>query len=165
MREAFVGLLQELHSKGLIKARTKWMDTRPIFEKISDTLTFVANLGRLHWSFWDLVEEERRKLKLQREQVIDVLTAKKFAIDDGTKFEEFAKFVQTTMATTHSISEENLETILKISRQLRRKNARKTVMQMSGGLFVHRMISGLCLKNWTTHLLELMISGKMFVLV
>ncbi|VVT49651.1 uncharacterized protein SAPINGB_P002375 [Magnusiomyces paraingens] len=112
VREAFVGLLQELHSKGLIKARTKWMDTRPIFEKDQRYIDICGQPGSTPLElFWDLVEEERRKLKLQREQVIDVLTAKKFAIDDGTKFEEFAKFVQTTMATTHSISEENLETI------------------------------------------------------
>lgn len=136
VREEFAALLQELHQQGQIKASTKWMNIRQVFENDKRYIEICGQPGSTPLElFWDIVEEEGRKLKLQREQVIDLITAKRFTVDDNTPFDSFAQFVRTTMAETHkdaaaadSISQSNLETIfvdIKLSEARKREEDRQ----------------------------------------
>lgn len=91
-RTAFVSLLTELHSQGAIRASTKWSDLRSRFANDPRYIALCGLPGSTPLElFWDIVEEERRALNLQREQVIDLLTAKRFPLD--ASFAEFAEFV------------------------------------------------------------------------
>lgn len=73
-RENFIQLLKELRSQGKIKANSKWMNIRPLFQ---DDPRYVAILGQPGSSpldlFWDMVEEEERSLRGPRNDVLDVL--------------------------------------------------------------------------------------------
>jgi pre-mRNA-processing factor 40 len=73
-RDRFVELLQDLRSKGKIKANTSWMTILPEFE---DDPRYVAVLGQAGSTpldlFWDIVEEEERALRGRRNDVYDVL--------------------------------------------------------------------------------------------
>lgn len=73
-RDKFIELLQELRSKGKIKAGTKW---KVILPEIEQDPRYVAMLGQAGSTpldlFWDLVEEEERALRGRRNDVYDVL--------------------------------------------------------------------------------------------
>lgn len=73
-RERFIELLQELRSRGKIKAGSKWMDIHPLIE---NDPRYVAMLGQDGSTpldlFWDMVEEEERSLRGPRNDVLDVL--------------------------------------------------------------------------------------------
>lgn len=114
IREAFVELLQDLHKAGKIKAGTRWVEIRSLFEKDPRYTDICGQPGSTPLElFWDIVEEEGRKLRLQREQVIDLITAKRFKVDDQTEYQEFAQFVKTNRnQNSDPISDDNLKTIL-----------------------------------------------------
>jgi pre-mRNA-processing factor 40 len=73
-RDRFTELLQDLRSRGEIKAGSKWMD---IYPKIQNDPRYTAMLGQPGSTpldlFWDVVEEEERALRGPRNDVLDVL--------------------------------------------------------------------------------------------
>jgi len=73
-RDAFIGLLREKRSQGLLKAGTKWSTLLP---QIEDDPRYVAMLGQSGSTpldlFWDMIEEEERALRGRRNDVYDVL--------------------------------------------------------------------------------------------
>lgn len=73
-RDKFLELLKELRSQGKIKAGSKWMNIRPIFQ---DDPRYQAILGQSGSTpldlFWDMLEEEERSLRGPRNDVLDVL--------------------------------------------------------------------------------------------
>jgi len=80
-RDAFIGLLREKRSQGLIKAGTKWSTLLP---QIEDDPRYVGMLGQSGSTpldlFWDMVEEEERALRGRRNDVYDVLEVSAFLL-------------------------------------------------------------------------------------
>ena len=73
-RDNFLELLQDLRSRGKIKAGSKWMTVLP---EVEEDPRYVALLGQAGSTpldlFWDMVEEEERALRGRRNEVYDVL--------------------------------------------------------------------------------------------
>jgi pre-mRNA-processing factor 40 len=73
-REKYLELLKEVRSQGKIKAGSKWMDIRPLFQ---DDPRYQGILGQAGSTpldlFWDMLEEEERSLRGPRNDVLDVL--------------------------------------------------------------------------------------------
>lgn len=73
-RDAFMGLLREKRSQGLIKAGAKWSMLLP---HIEDDPRYVGMLGQSGSTpldlFWDMIEDEERALRGRRNDVYDVL--------------------------------------------------------------------------------------------
>jgi pre-mRNA-processing factor 40 len=73
-REKYLELLKEVRSQGKIKAGSKWMDIRPLFQ---DDARYQGILGQAGSTpldlFWDMLEEEERSLRGPRNDVLDVL--------------------------------------------------------------------------------------------
>ena len=73
-RDAFVELLKEQRSQGLIKAGTKWSSLLP---QVEEDPRYVGMLGQSGSTpldlFWDMLEEEERALRGRRNDVYDVL--------------------------------------------------------------------------------------------
>lgn len=73
-RDQYNDLLKDLRSAGKIKAGTKWSDVHDLIE---DDPRYVAMLGQSGSTpldlFWDMVEEEDRSLRNNRNDVLDVL--------------------------------------------------------------------------------------------
>lgn len=95
-RRAYVELLEDLRKQGKIVAKTKWTD---IFPLIKEDHRYIAICGLPGSSplelFWDIVEEEQRKLKIQTELVLDILAAKRKAIDATTTFDQFLNWIRS----------------------------------------------------------------------
>ncbi|ODQ64702.1 hypothetical protein NADFUDRAFT_43006 [Nadsonia fulvescens var. elongata DSM 6958] len=95
-REAFVGLLNELHDNGHINFNTKWSDIYPI---VKDDQRFINICGQTGSSplelFWDVVEEEERKLRTLREICLDIIASKRFNVSESTLFSDFSNLIRT----------------------------------------------------------------------
>lgn len=111
IRQAFVELIEDLRSQGKIKAGTKWTDVLSLFEEDPRYLDICGQPGSSPLElFWDITEEEERKLKLQRELVLDVITLKRFPVNSDTPFDKFAQVVGSDSRGV-DISPSNLEAI------------------------------------------------------
>jgi pre-mRNA-processing factor 40 len=106
-RDAYKELLNELLQKGTIKAGSKWQDVFPVlrhdprFEKYlgvpgSDPLDL----------FWDVVEDEERKLRSKRNDALDVLEEQRWEMTLDTKPDEFAKVLRSHPRTASFTDEE-----------------------------------------------------------
>ena len=116
-RDAFVSLLREKRSAGLIKAGTKWSVLLP---QIEEDPRYVNMLGQSGSSpldiFWDMLEEEERALRGRRNEVYDVLEVscvitnlfasltnasqdKRFEVTSKTNFDEFLEIMLTDRRT------------------------------------------------------------------
>lgn len=115
VREAFIKLLQSLRQQGHIKVGTKWIEVRPMFENDERYINICGQAGSTPLElFWDMVQDEERSLKLQREQVIDLITAKKFVVNENTPYPEFEEFVKVNWAQhADPISDHSLQTIFR----------------------------------------------------
>lgn len=73
-REKFMELLKELRSQGKIKAGSKWMNIRPLFQEDPRYQAILGQAGSTPLDlFWDMLEEEERSLRGPRNDVLDVL--------------------------------------------------------------------------------------------
>ncbi|OQE31457.1 hypothetical protein PENSTE_c001G00606 [Penicillium steckii] len=100
-RDKFLELLKELRSQGKIKAGSKWMNIRPIFQ---DDPRYQAILGQSGSSpldlFWDMLEEEERSLRGPRNDVLDVLDDKRFEVTTSTPYDEFSSMMTADRRTS-----------------------------------------------------------------
>lgn len=118
IRQAFCELLESLRAEGKIKAGTKWTSVLPLFQEDQRYLDICGQPGSSPLElFWDITEEEDRKLKLQRELVLDVVTAKRFAVDSEASLEMFVKVVSSDSRGV-DISEANLKVIFEDLKRL-----------------------------------------------
>ncbi|KAK5946973.1 U1 snRNP protein [Knufia obscura] len=101
-RDAFISLLKEKRSQGLIKAGTKWSTLLP---QIEDDPRYVGMLGQSGSTpldlFWDMIEEEERALRGRRNDVYDVLEDKRFEVSSKTDFDEFFEIMLTDRRTAN----------------------------------------------------------------
>jgi pre-mRNA-processing factor 40 len=73
-RDAFKGLLDELRKSSKINAGTKWSQLVPTIEKDERYIGMAALGGSTPQElFWDVIEDEERRLRGPRNDVIDVL--------------------------------------------------------------------------------------------
>lgn len=73
-REAFKGLLADLHRDGHIKAGSKWKHVLPLLENDERYLNMLGQDGSTPMQlFWDVLEDEERALRGPRIDVLDVL--------------------------------------------------------------------------------------------
>lgn len=111
IREAFVELLESLRSEGKIKAGSKWSSVLPLFEKDDRYIAICGQPGSTPIElFWDILEEEERKFKLQRELAFDVINTKSFSLTSVTPFEKFVEMVKQDVRG-NEISQDNLQAI------------------------------------------------------
>lgn len=94
-RDGFKALLQEKLAVGLITAGTKWQD---FFPHIENEERFV-NLVGLDGSgpldlFWDVVEDEERKIRSKRNDALDILDDQRYEMSPETTLEEFTSVMQ-----------------------------------------------------------------------
>jgi pre-mRNA-processing factor 40 len=110
-REAFIQLLDELHGRGDIKAGTKWMAIHPMIENDERYINICGQSGSSPLElFWDVLEEEERKLKNQKELALDVLANRRIAVDERTDFDRFYRAIRDDPRTA-DLSEETLKLI------------------------------------------------------
>lgn len=90
-REEFVELLQEL---GMINSDTTWSDVYPLIESDERYINLCGQPGSTPLElFWDMVEEENRKVKNDKELILDAMAEDRFKIDENTTFEQFHNFI------------------------------------------------------------------------
>ncbi|KAI1004375.1 Pre-mRNA-processing protein prp40 [Podosphaera aphanis] len=101
-RDKFIGLLQELKAKNLIKAGSKWSQIHPLIEGDERYQAMLGQPGSTPLDlFWDIVEEEERALRSTRNDVLDVLEDKQFEIQPKTYFDEFLALMQSDRRTAN----------------------------------------------------------------
>jgi len=111
IREAFVELLESLRAEGKIKAGSKWSTILPLFENDERYIAICGQPGSSPIElFWDILEEEERKFKLQREIAFDVINTKSFPLTSATTLESFVDVVKQD-ARGNEISQDNLQAI------------------------------------------------------
>ncbi|SMR45494.1 unnamed protein product [Zymoseptoria tritici ST99CH_3D1] len=100
-RDGYNQLLREKLNEGAIKAGSKWQDFYPL---IKDDGRFDAYLGLPGSSplelFWDVVEEEDRKLRSLRNDALDVLEDARFEMITTTKLDEFTDLMRSHPKTS-----------------------------------------------------------------
>ncbi|KAF7191419.1 Pre-mRNA-processing protein prp40 [Pseudocercospora fuligena] len=111
-RDNFKQLLHEKLREGRIKAGTKWQD---FFPQIKDDERFIAYLGVQQGSeaielFWDVVEDEERKLRSKRNDALDVLEDKRWEMTLETSVSEFLE-VMRSHPKTAKYTEDDLQMI------------------------------------------------------
>ncbi|KAF8534558.1 hypothetical protein BDD12DRAFT_756050 [Trichophaea hybrida] len=100
-REAFVGLLNGLRSKGEIRAGAKWKQVYPLIKDDERYQNMLGQSGSTPLDlFWDVVEEMERDIRLKRNTVQDVMDEKRFDITESTSFQEFIDFLKKDSRTT-----------------------------------------------------------------
>ncbi|ANB14257.1 Prp40p [Sugiyamaella lignohabitans] len=101
-RQNFILLLQELKQKGQLNVHSKWAkenddDTKAIFPLIKDDPRYINLCGQPGSTplelFWDTIEEEKRKINLNRELVIDIISATRSNMP--TSLEEFEQLLKS----------------------------------------------------------------------
>lgn len=107
-RDGFKELLYEQFRAGHIRASTKWKDFYPHIkeEKRYKTLLGMPGSSPIEL-FWDLVEDEDRRLRPQRMDVYSVLEDRKFELCLDTEYAEF-KALMRSDPRTHGISAKDL---------------------------------------------------------
>jgi pre-mRNA-processing factor 40 len=94
-REKFIELLSELQSRGNISASTKWMDIHPLICEDERYINICGQEGSTPLElFWDVIEQEERKIRVVKESVLDMLAAKRYKVDQQTTLESFSRYVR-----------------------------------------------------------------------
>lgn len=121
-REAFMQLLDELHDRGDIKAGTKWVTIHPMIEKDERYINICGQSGSSPLElFWDVLEEQERKLKSQKELVLDILANRRIVVDDRTDFDRFYSAVRDD----NRVSDLSEDTLKLIYQRLKRSTVSK----------------------------------------
>ncbi|KAK5134431.1 hypothetical protein LTR08_006478 [Meristemomyces frigidus] len=106
-RDAFRQLLNEMLAHGKIKAGSKWQDFLPLVANDERYTHLIGTPGSSPLDlFWDLVEDEERKLRSKRNDALDVLEDKRYEMIVATTVDEFADVMRTDPRTSVFTSEE-----------------------------------------------------------
>ncbi|KAI5779226.1 hypothetical protein EDC01DRAFT_621657 [Geopyxis carbonaria] len=99
-REGFMAVLNELRSKGEIRAGTKWKHVYPLIKDDERYQNMLGQSGSTPLDlFWDVVEDMERDVRLKRTLVEDVLGEHRFTIDESTSFQDFADVLKRDSRT------------------------------------------------------------------
>lgn len=100
VRMAAVNLFNELHSQGKIRADTKWAK---LVEEFKTDERFYSLCYQRSGStplelFWDIKEEEKQKLRLQKESIVDIFTVNHINFKTNMMpLQEFEKFISENL--------------------------------------------------------------------
>ncbi|KAF2162355.1 hypothetical protein M409DRAFT_69240 [Zasmidium cellare ATCC 36951] len=101
-RDAFKQLLSEKLKEGKIKAGSKWQDVRPLIAEDERYLGYLGRPGSDALNlFWDLVEDEERKLRSKRNDALDVLEERRWEMTLDTSFDQFVEVMQSHPKTSY----------------------------------------------------------------
>lgn len=110
-RDGFKQMLHEKVQEGKIRAGSKWQDVHPL---IVDDERYQAYMGQPGSDpielFWDLVEEEERRLRSKRNEAMDVMEEKRWEMVPNTSLDEF-KDVMRSHPRTAIFSEDELSMV------------------------------------------------------
>lgn len=91
-RDGYRALLKEKMSVGQITAGSKWLDLVPQIQNDQRFLDLVGTDGNGSGPldlFWDVVEDEERKIRSKRNDALDILDEKQYEMTPDTTLEEF----------------------------------------------------------------------------
>ncbi|EME49887.1 hypothetical protein DOTSEDRAFT_68630 [Dothistroma septosporum NZE10] len=110
-RDGFGQLLNEKLREGKIKAGSKWQDVHPAFASDPRFTDYVGLPGSDPLDlFWDIVEDEERKLRSKRNDAMDVLEERRYEMTLDTTFDQFMDVMQSHPKTS-SLKDDELNTI------------------------------------------------------
>jgi pre-mRNA-processing factor 40 len=94
-RDGFKALLQEKLAVGQIYAGSKWQDLVPQIENDERFLNLIGTEGSGPLDmFWDLVEDEERKIRSKRNDALDILDDQRYEMTPATSLDEFSAVMQ-----------------------------------------------------------------------
>lgn len=94
-RDGFKALLQEKLAIGQIYAGSKWQDLVPQIENDERFLNLIGTEGSGPLDmFWDLVEDEERKIRSKRNDALDILDDQRYEMTPDTSLDEFSTVMQ-----------------------------------------------------------------------
>jgi pre-mRNA-processing factor 40 len=94
-RDGFKALLQEKLAVGQIYAGSKWQDLVPQIENDERFLNLIGTEGSGPLDmFWDLVEDEERKIRSKRNDALDILDDQRYEMTPDTTLDEFSAVMQ-----------------------------------------------------------------------
>lgn len=90
-RDGFKALLQEKLATGQITAGSKWQDLVPQIQDDERFLNLVGTEGSGPLDmFWDVVEDEERKIRSKRNDALDILDDQRYEMTPETSLDEFS---------------------------------------------------------------------------
>jgi pre-mRNA-processing factor 40 len=90
-RDGFRALLQEKLTTGQITAGSKWQDLVPQIATDERFLNLVGTEGSGPLDmFWDVVEDEERKIRSKRNDALDILDDQRYEMTPETSLDEFS---------------------------------------------------------------------------
>ncbi|KAK4547314.1 hypothetical protein LTR36_000969 [Oleoguttula mirabilis] len=99
-RDAFRQLLSQMLAEGKIKAGTRWQDFFPLIATDERYTNLIGTPGSSPLDlFWDVVEEEERKLRSKRNDALDVLEDRRYEMTIATSLDDFAEVMRTDPRT------------------------------------------------------------------
>lgn len=99
-RDAFKQLLSQMLADGKIKAGTRWQDFMPLIAEDERYTNLIGTPGSSPLDlFWDVVEDEERKLRSKRNDALDVLEDKRYEMTISTSLDDFAEVMRTDPRT------------------------------------------------------------------
>lgn len=94
-RDGFKALLQEKSAVGQIYAGSKWQELVPQIESDERFLNLIGTEGSGPLDmFWDLVEDEERKIRSKRNDALDILDDQRYEMTPDTSLDEFSAVMQ-----------------------------------------------------------------------
>ncbi|KAK0274065.1 U1 snRNP protein [Friedmanniomyces endolithicus] len=99
-RDAFRQLLAQMLEEGKIKAGTKWQDFHPLIASDERYTRLIGTPGSSALDlFWDVVEDEERKLRSDRNHALDVLEDQRYEMTVQTTIDDFSGVMQSDPRT------------------------------------------------------------------
>ena len=106
-RDQFKQLLSEMQIQGKIKAGTKWQKFQPLIAQDERYLDLIGMPGSSPLDlFWDVVEDEERKLRSLRNNALDVLEDRRYEMAMETTIDDFADVMRSDPRTAKLNTEE-----------------------------------------------------------
>jgi pre-mRNA-processing factor 40 len=94
-RDGFKALLQEKMAIGQIYAGSKWQDLVPQIETDERFINLIGTEGSGPLDmFWDLVEDEERKVRSKRNDALDILDDQRYEMTPNTSLDEFSNVMK-----------------------------------------------------------------------
>ncbi|CAG8532047.1 7655_t:CDS:10, partial [Ambispora leptoticha] len=126
-RDAFRALMEELRQKGIITAKSRWMEIYPIIAADERYTNILGQPGSTPLElFWDVVEELDEILYQQRKIVMDFVKSRNISVHPSMTFDQFKSTVSSDERCA-IVGDINLKIIFE---QLQKKQEKKQRRKM-----------------------------------